>query len=405
MKKLWLLIVILFLPFNGFAAQQTINGTGSGETHGTARAKMNENFTEVYGHVNSTSNPHSVTATQAGAVPTGQGVPSGGTTGQVLKKQSATNYDVDWEDESGGGGTGDGDVVGPSSSVDDRIVTFDSTTGKLIQDSGVGIADVTANTAKVSCTTSNVDAAGAVMNTGNETIEGEKTFSDPTTFSDNVVIGAFAALTGDISPAQITANQNDYNPTGLSGASTLRLSSDASRDITGLQGGSDGRLLLLHNVGSNDLVLKDADSNSTAAYRFALTADFTLEADGVCLIQYDSTSSRWRLIGGGGGKAGEFSVESHGSQSGPTLSCSIATDKAHSLTHVGGLAITTTNWPSGKYAEAIYIIDYNSTYTLTVDGLSFPNLVDGWTTIKVSKIDGVSDVMGGIDNALSGGMN
>lgn len=35
--------------------------------------------------------------------------------------------------------TGSGDVVGPASAVDDNIVTFDGTTGKLIQDSGIPI--------------------------------------------------------------------------------------------------------------------------------------------------------------------------------------------------------------------------------------------------------------------------
>ena len=42
---------------------------------------------------------------------------------------------------SGSGGTGD--VVGPASAVDDRIATFDGTTGKLIQDSGTTLADIT----------------------------------------------------------------------------------------------------------------------------------------------------------------------------------------------------------------------------------------------------------------------
>lgn len=36
----------------------------------------------------------------------GPSLPPGGTTGQVLKKQSATDGDADWEDESGGGGGG-----------------------------------------------------------------------------------------------------------------------------------------------------------------------------------------------------------------------------------------------------------------------------------------------------------
>ena len=45
---------------------------------------------------------------QAGAA--GDGVPSGGTAGQVLKKASNTPYDTEWADESGGGG-GSTDVV------------------------------------------------------------------------------------------------------------------------------------------------------------------------------------------------------------------------------------------------------------------------------------------------------
>ena len=35
----------------------------------------------------------------------GVGVPSGGTTGQVLKKKSGTDYDAEWDDEEGGGGS------------------------------------------------------------------------------------------------------------------------------------------------------------------------------------------------------------------------------------------------------------------------------------------------------------
>jgi hypothetical protein len=41
-----------------------------------------------------------------------------------------------------GVGTGTGDVVGPASAVDDRIATFDGTTGKLIQDGGKTIVEL-----------------------------------------------------------------------------------------------------------------------------------------------------------------------------------------------------------------------------------------------------------------------
>jgi hypothetical protein len=58
-------------------------------------------------------------------------------------------------------------------------------------------------------------------------------------------------LSGVISPTQITSNQNDYNPGSLSVASVLRLSSDASRNITGILAGASGRILKIVNVGSN----------------------------------------------------------------------------------------------------------------------------------------------------------
>lgn len=122
--------------------------------------------------------------------------------------------------------------------------------------------------------------------------------ADAVSFSNTV------ALSGDISPSQITANQNDYNPTGLSTASVLRLDTDASRDITGLQGGADGRLIVITNVGSFAMVLKDESASSTAANRFALAADITLAADQSVVLQYDSTSSRWRAVALPAGAAG-----------------------------------------------------------------------------------------------------
>lgn len=109
------------------------------------------------------------------------------------------------------------------------------------------------------------------------------------------IAGAFA-LTGTISPSQLTANTDDWAPTGLANAAVIRVSTDASRNLTGITGGTKGRVLVLHNVGSNPLVLKD-DATSTAANRFALSGDITINADECVTLQYDATSSRWRVIG------------------------------------------------------------------------------------------------------------
>lgn len=133
-----------------------------------------------------------------------------------------------------------------------------------------------------------------------------KVSADGTTWADAIIIDRSTGstkvntgffLTGDLSPSQVTADQNDYNPTGLSTASVLRLSSDASRNITGLSGGGDGRVIAIVNVGANPVTLRDENSSSAAANRFALGADFLLNAKQGAVLWYDSTDSRWKLLG------------------------------------------------------------------------------------------------------------
>ncbi len=118
------------------------------------------------------------------------------------------------------------------------------------------------------------------------------------------VFDSSVAFTAEITPAQIVANTNDYNPTGLSTASTLRLATDASRDLTGIAGGADGRLLILHNVGAQNIVLKNL-TTSAAANQFSINADITLAPNLAIILQYDATSSKWRAASGVSGGAGQ----------------------------------------------------------------------------------------------------
>lgn len=115
-------------------------------------------------------------------------------------------------------------------------------------------------------------------------------------------------LTGIISPSQITSDQNNYNPSGLSTSSEIRLSSDASRTITGISGGGAGRIIFISNVGSNPIVFSNENSSSSASNRFILSADLTLLSNQSTIIKYDSTSSRWRVVGGVGSSSGGVSV-------------------------------------------------------------------------------------------------
>lgn len=103
---------------------------------------------------------------------------------------------------------------------------------------------------------------------------------------------AFAYLAD--TPAQITSNQNDYN---MGYTTTIRLSTDASRDITGIAYKTDGQRYEIWNVGSNDIVLKHQDTNSSAANRIICStgADITLSANEGAVAWYDTVDDRWRV--------------------------------------------------------------------------------------------------------------
>lgn len=96
-------------------------------------------------------------------------------------------------------------------------------------------------------------------------------------------------------PAQITANMNDYAPGDYA---ALRLSTDASRSISGFTSGKKGRVLKILNVGAtNNLVILHDSATSAIANRILshTAANFTLGPNDSCELYYDSTSLRWRV--------------------------------------------------------------------------------------------------------------
>lgn len=99
----------------------------------------------------------------------------------------------------------------------------------------------------------------------------------------------------DYTPAQITSNQNDYD---ISYYGSLRLNTDASRNVTGFNNGSDGRILYCSNVGAQNIVIQNQNAGSAAANRIitGTGADVTMATDVSWMLKYDNTTLRWRLI-------------------------------------------------------------------------------------------------------------
>ncbi len=96
-----------------------------------------------------------------------------------------------------------------------------------------------------------------------------------------------------------SANQNNYNPTGLDFINHLRVNPSASIKLTGLAGGVDGREITISNASTDFLLwLEHENTASTAANRFDLPNNFPfflMPGDRITLA-YSGSASRWQAI-------------------------------------------------------------------------------------------------------------
>lgn len=133
---------------------------------------------------------------------------------------------------------------------------------------------------------------------GNVTSDGPDTnLTYSVLLNGSLMHNGYLAESGIVSAAQITSNQNNYNPTGLSGARILRLSSDASRDITGIVAQAN-HMIWVFNAGGFNIVFKHASGSSAAGNMFICpgAADYTLTPGSSLQLYYDTVSAFW-LVG------------------------------------------------------------------------------------------------------------
>lgn len=99
-------------------------------------------------------------------------------------------------------------------------------------------------------------------------------------------------ISNENTPAQITADQNDYVPGNFD---VLRLSTDAPRTITGFRGGVKGRFLRLFNIGTYEITVAHQSGSSLLGNRVVSPTGFDLviNAGGQLVLYYDITRSVW----------------------------------------------------------------------------------------------------------------
>ena len=152
------------------------------------------------------------------------------------------------------GDPGDGNVNGPASATNENIAVFDQATGKLLKDSGVGIASLAPK-------------------------------ANPA-FTGTFDLAAATELTIDSGAVTVTQAKHRINTTGGAGSS----------DLVTINGGSVGRLLLIRaNTAGKTVVVKSTGNILTGG------SDITLDSTSkYVLFVYDSALSKWVVVGGGG---------------------------------------------------------------------------------------------------------
>lgn len=105
-----------------------------------------------------------------------------------------------------------------------------------------------------------------------------------------------------VSPASLTTNQTDWNPTGLHDNEWIRINTSgasAQVEISGIDAGSDGEQITISVVATSTYSVKFWCGSGTDANKILGVMDYgsvTISEEGSLTLRYDGTSARWRII-------------------------------------------------------------------------------------------------------------
>lgn len=162
---------------------------------------------------------------------------------------------------------GTGDVVGPASATDNAVARYDTTTGKLVQNSGVIIDD-----------SNNITGVGTLAS-GNHTVTGTKIVAS--TSATALTVGANGAtnpaLTVDASTASSVTGISVKSAASGGGVTIVSTSSAANEQLTINAKGSSQMNLQTNGVtritlGTNSMTYTPGSRSGTAATEFGFTA-------------------------------------------------------------------------------------------------------------------------------------
>ncbi len=162
----------------------------------------------------------------------------------------------------------------------------------------------TGGAATLNLGTTNANAV-SISRTGiTTTVNGALTVTQATTLNGGLTIsngGNVAFQRGTDFSTTGTSNNVDFGTGAL-----FRLTGASAQTITGIAGGTDGRIITLMNIGANTATLSNNSGSSSAANRIitGTGSDLSILTGASVELAYDSGASLWRVIGAAAGGAG-----------------------------------------------------------------------------------------------------
>lgn len=201
--------------------------------------------------------------------------------------------------------TGD-KVVGPASSTDNAVARFDSTTGKLLQDSNVIINDSDEISGINKLDVDNLSLDSNTLSSTNT--DGDINISPDGTGS--LVVTKDASFEDLVSFSESNDTTTGSNATLSAVASKIVRLTDASLvSVDMIPANKNGQELTIINSTGNIITINN-DTGATAANRIltGIKAPLQLKDEASISLTYSSTESRWMVIGGTGSGDGSGGI-------------------------------------------------------------------------------------------------
>lgn len=245
--------------------------------------------------------PPIFTATAQGEVPA-----SGGGAAKFLRA------DASWQVPSGGGGAlSDGDYGDITVSGSGTAMSIDAAAVTLAKLASIAAARILGSIAGGTPAALTATQVTALLDIFTSTLQGLVPASGGGSSSFLRADGAWAAPLGSpalpfagavVTPTSISATTNDWDIFGGNSAAALVRASTtgAAQDITGITGGSAGRVCVIFNVGTTGTLnfLRD-NAGSSAGNRLAVPSgggSFGVQPGSGGFFWYDGIDSRWRTV-------------------------------------------------------------------------------------------------------------